>query len=249
MSILTGCKPNTAVQQPLKELFSSGRTVVIDCLGDSITWGMYSTPSLAEAVESGEIETGLDDGGQLFEDVGIYISGTFQSDPSYPEVLETELNRLLSENGFPSRVQTVNDGICGDWVTETSFRRMSCDPDIVILFFGGNNYYFDYPIEGMLETNIRKLRGQGKLIYLANYPLFPGEKHLDAFRKANEMIGKVSASEKVPLIDFWSETEKRIEDGEFQRAELFSPDHIHLSEAGYRLIGEFAAKTLFEGLN
>lgn len=249
MIFMSGCKQNRSSDpSSLKKVFETKDTVVIDCLGDSITWGMYSTPALSEAIESGEIETGLDDGGQLFEDYAIYISGSYQSDPSYPEVLETELNRKLSEEGSASRVTTVNDGICGDWVTMDSYKRMTCDPDVVILFLGGNNYYFDYPIDGCLEKNIRALREQGKVVYLANYPLFPGETHEDAFYRANEKILSVAESEHVPLIDFWSSAEAEIKNGTYKREDLFSPDRIHLSEEGYRLIGEFAAERIFKDL-
>ena len=232
----------------MQELLKNREHIVIDCLGDSITWGMFNSATLETAIESGEVETGLDDGGQLFEDLGIYISGAFQSDPSYPEVLQEELNRKLKESGRQTRVETVNDGICGDWLTKDTCRRMSCDPDIVIVLMGGNNYYFNYPADGMLEYNIRQLKKEGKIVYLANYPIFPGEAHNEAFQSANEDLQKAAKKEKVKLIDLYSAVEEKVKKGEYSRPELFSKDHIHLSEKGYELIGNLAAEAVFEDI-
>ncbi len=237
----------------IRELLNTKKDLVIDCLGDSITWGMYESRELKEQVETGEVTTGIDDGGQLFEDYGIYISSVYQSDPSYPEVLETELNRRLKEDGLAVSVTTCNDGICGDWITAESYKRISCDPDIVILFFGGNNFYFDFPIEGMFEKNIKALREKGKILYLANYPLFPDEPYTKAFSDANDYIAKIAEQEKVPLIDLYSGVEALVYEGSgqtpegmFARKELFSLDHIHLSEKGYALIGQLVTDALYK---
>ncbi len=235
-------------REAMKELFEKKQKIVIDCLGDSITWGMYSSPRLIESIENGEVQPGLDDGGQLFEDYDIYISSAYQSAPSYPEMLERELNRRLEEDGLSNKVQTVNDGICGDWITETTYRRMSCDPDIVILLMGGNNFYFHYPIAGMFETNVEALKAQGKILYLANYPLFPGEKHVTAFRDANEHIEKIAKQYDLPVIDLYSFYQKIQTEENIAWRDLFSPDHIHLSETGYERIGSYIAESLYADL-
>lgn len=250
--------PNNRKQMQQKpsvfqEMLKTKEEVVIDCLGDSITWGMYSSPQLHERIEDGEIETGLDDGGQLFEDAGIYISAAFQSDPSYPEVLEQELNRMLKQQGGSTTVKTVNDGICGDWITPDTYQRISCEPDLVLLLMGGNNYYFGYPIEGMLEANIKAFAEKEIPVILVNYPLFPGETHEADFRRANEQMEKVSEELSIPLIDVSSRMDSlvftgtgEVPEGMYLRDELFSPDRIHLSEKGYELLGRFVAEALFE---
>ncbi len=236
--------------EDVRTLFKAKQQIDIDCLGDSLTWGMYSTPALEEAIDNGDIYTGLDDGGQLFEDVNIYVSSAYQSNPSYPEVLENDLNQKLSENTelAGTTVKTYNDGICGDWITKNSYRRMSCEhPDIVILLMGGNNFYYDIPIDGMFETNIEALKEQGAIIYLANYPHFPGEKHVEDFVAANAHIAMISEKFDLPLIDLCSAVNDTVTD-EKERRQYFSPDHIHLSEKGYELIGHFIAETIWSDI-
>lgn len=235
--------------ESLTKVSQQPREILIDCLGDSITWGMYSTPELSDAVHSGEIETGPDDGGQLFEDVGIYVSGVYQSKPSYPEVMEEELNRKFSEAEIPIHVTAVNDGICGDWITSESYLRMSCDPDLVILFLAGNNYYNGIPVDGLLEENIQNLRALGKTVYLANYPLHPAGSLEPVFEMANVKLGEVSQTENVPMIDFYTAFEEALAAGEFERDEMFSPDLVHLSEKGYAFLGRVASEFLFEELS
>lgn len=237
-----------------RELLEEKDEVLIDCLGDSITWGLYSSPELYRQIENGEIETGPDDGGQ--SNLGYYVSGAFQSKPTYPKAMEAELNRLLLEKGSGTTVTTVNDGIGGDWIAKRTYRRMTCDPDMVILLMGGNNFYFDYPIDGMFEENINALRRRGIPVYLANYPLYPGESHEEDFRKANEHIRKIADRMQVPLLDLSSRMEAlvyegkgEIPEGKYRRSELFSPDRIHLSQKGYELLGTFAAEELWNEIS
>lgn len=233
----------------LQTLFEGKEKVLIDCLGDSITWGMFSSPELEQKIASGEIQTGYGDGGQ--ENLGIYVSGAFQSKPSYPEVLEQQLNQRLSRQGEETTVQTVNDGLSGDWITETTYERMTCDPDLVILLMGGNNYYFGYPIEGMFEANLRHFQEKKIPVFLVNYALYPGEYHEAAFRNANEWMAKIAEEWNLPLFDFYSYIESLVYEGEgeapegmYRRDDLFSPDRIHLSEKGYELLGCFVAESL-----
>ena len=233
-------------ENTMKKLFETKEEILIDCLGDSITWGMYSTPQLLESIENGEIETGFDDGGQMFDDYGIYISGAFQSDPSYPEVLQDDLNQKLNDAEISAQVKTVNDGICGDWITKETYKRMSCDPDLVVLLMGGNNFNFDISIDGMLEYNIEALEKQGKIVVHANYLLWPGGRLADVFHSANEELARVAEKEDVLLIDLNSQVEEMIGNGEFKRAELFSDDHVHLSEKGYALIGQLISDAIFK---
>ena len=238
-------------QSDFEELIEGKEKVLIDCLGDSITWGMFSSPELEQKIASGEIQTGYGDGGQ--ENLGIYVSGAFQSKPSYPEVLEQKLNQHLSEQGKKTTVRTVNDGLSGDWITETTYERMTCDPDLVILLMGGNNYYFNYPIEGMVEANLRHFKEKKIPVFLVNYALYPGEYHEAAFRNANEWMAKIAEEWNLPLFDFYSyieslvyEGEGEVPEGKYRRNDLFSPDRIHLSEKGYELLGSFVADSLMK---
>ena len=242
-------------QKAIKGLFQEKQEIVIDCLGDSITWGQYSSADLQESIESGETYVGLDDGGQLFEEFDIYVSSAYQSDPTYPEVLEAQLNSKLKENGLSNTVTVVNDGVSGDWITNKTYQRMTCDPDIVILLMGGNNFYFDFPIPGMFEANINALKEQGKIVYLVNYPLYTEGQHIQAFSDANDYIASMAEKEKLPLIDletFFKQIQKKSalseKYGTYEIKELFSPDHIHLSEKGYELIGTYITDKLYSDI-
>lgn len=238
-------------QTSFRELAEQKDGILIDCLGDSITWGLFSSPQLEKRIAAGEIETGTSDGGQ--ENLGFYVSGVFQSKPSYPEVLERELNAGLRAKGLDTKVRTVNDGLGGDWITERTYLRMTCDPDLVILLMGGNNYYFGYPVSGMFEANIKALRRREIPVCLVNYPLYPGQLHEKDFRRANEHIEKIAKKMNVPLFDVSSGFESLVfegtgdkPEGMFLRSELFSPDRIHLSEKGYELLGTLVAEALLE---
>ena len=246
--LFSGCQTERTSMASLKVLFETKEEIVIDCLGDSITWGMFNTPTLKEAIASGEIKTSLDDGGQLFEDYGIYVSGVYQSDPSYPEVLEADLNEKLEEGGYPSSVKTVNDGICGDWLTKDTWRRMSCEPEIVVFLMGSNNYYFNYPAEGLLESNVEALLKEGKIVYLANYPFWPKGPHEEAFLKANAELSRIAEKYQLTLIDFSGALENMVQAGEVKREDLYSTDFMHLSEKGYQLLGKIAADEIYKDL-
>ena len=237
--------PVTEMGDSLQKLFQDKQNITIDCLGDSITWGMYSTPELEEAIDNGEVYTGYDDGGQMFEDFDIYVSGAYQSEPSYPEVLERELNQRLEAAEKNNSVTTVNDGICGDWIMPRTHERMSCDPDVVVFLMSGNNFYLNVPLNGAFETNIEALKAQGKIVYLANYPLYPDGPLMRYFQSANEVISEMAQKYQLPLIDLHTMVNGKVEDGTYTWNELYSPDRTHLSVKGYELIGTMVADALW----
>ena len=245
--MVAACGKKGNVEQ-IKELFATKSEIVIDCFGDSITWGQFSSKELEKKIADGEIVPSLDDGGQLFEDYGIYISSVYQSDPTYPEKLEEELNTSLSASGFSSRVRCVNDGISGDWLTKESYRRITCDPDIVVILYCGNNFYFDQQYKGTLEANVDALREKGCIIYFATYPLYPDRIHTEDFGNANAYLRKVAEKKNVPLIDTYELFEEAAS-GQYDRDDLFSTDKIHLSELGYALLGQYIAQGIFADLS
>ncbi len=195
-------------------------------------------------MEKNEIEVSLDDGGQFSEKHGSYVSGVNQSDPTYPEALEEKLNEDLEDAGFSKRVEVYNDGICGDWITPDSYTRISCSPDIVIMLYCGNNYYYGVEADGVMEENIEALREKGCIVYLADYVIYDGSGFSAVFEKANEHIKKVAKSTKTPLIDL----DKLVKKSGRDMKELFSPDHTHLSPEGYRLSGRLIAETILEDI-
>ena len=234
--------------EQIKELFATKSEIVIDCFGDSITWGQFVSADLQQRIANGEITPSLDDGGQLFEDYGIYISSVYQSDPTYPEQLEMTLNEKLSQTGSAVRVRCVNDGISGDWLTKDSYKRITCDPDIVVILYCGNNFYFEKEYEGTLEANVDALREKGCILYFATYPLYPDRIHTEDFGNANEYLRKVAKKKNVPLIDTYELFEEAAS-GQYSRDDLFSTDKIHLSELGYELLGQYIAEGIFADLS
>lgn len=240
-------KGNVEHIKKVTALFGEPKEIVIDCFGDSITWGQFNSEELEQQIQNGEIHPSLEDGGQLFEDYGIYISSVYQSDPTYPESLEINLNQKLTEGGYASYVRTVNDGISGDWLTKDSFRRISCDPDITILLFCGNNFYFDQPYKGTLEKNIDALQKAGSIVYLLTYPLYPDRAYTDDFAGANQYIREVAKKKNVRLIDTYQMFENVIGTS-YDREALFSKDCIHLSQLGYDLLGQFVAEAVYADL-
>ena len=242
---VTADLPVTEMGESLQKLFQEKQNITIDCLGDSITWGMYSTPELEEAIDNGEIYTGYDDGGQMFDDFDIYVSSAYQSEPSYPEVLERELNQRLNAAGTNNSVTTVNDGICGDWIMPWTHERMTCDPDVVVFLMSGNNFYLNVPLNGAFEANLDAFRKQGKIVYLANYPLYPDGPLMQYFQSANEVISEMAEKYQLPLIDLYTMVKDRVEDGTYTWNELYSPDRTHLSVKGYEMIGTMAADALW----
>ena len=242
-----GSGKKTNVEQ-IKELFESKTEIVIDCFGDSITWGQFNSEELDQKIASGEVTPSLDDGGQLFEDYGIYISSVYQSEPTYPEELEKKLNEDLSKAGSTNRVRCVNDGISGDWLTKNSYRRITCDPDIVIILYCGNNFYFDQKYKGSLEANVDALRKQGCILYFATYPLYPDREYTQDFANANNYLREVAEKKSVSLIDTYELFEEAVA-GQYDRDDLFSTDKIHLSELGYTLLGQYIEQAIFADLS
>lgn len=243
-----GDKGNPEQIKKVTALFEEPKEVLIDCFGDSITWGQFDSQELEQQIQNGEIVPSLEDGGQLFEDYGIYISSVYQSDPTYPESLEASLNQKLTKAGYGSCVRTVNDGISGDWLVPESFQRITCDPDITIILMGGNNFYFHQPHKGTLEKNIDAILKKGSIVYLLTYPLYPDQIHTDDFANANQYIRDVAKKKNIRLIDTYQMFEEAIQTS-YDREALFSKDYIHLSPLGYDLLGQFVAEALFADLD
>lgn len=228
----------------IKTVFEEKDDIVIDCLGDSITWGLYDSPLRQSMIAEGKLVPSTDDGGQYSEEFDAYVSSTSQSDPTYPKALETKLNEYLEGCGLSDTVKVYNDGICGDWVTKDSYKRISCSPDVVIMLYCGNNYLYDMPLEGVMEENIDALRKNDCVVYLANYLIAKKSGLPGIFEKANKHIKEVSEKTDTPLIDI----NALVKNGGYDMAELFSPDDIHLSRKGYELIGTLIAEAIFNDI-
>ncbi|MCQ2512640.1 MAG: SGNH/GDSL hydrolase family protein [Lachnospiraceae bacterium] len=207
-------------KKAITELFTEKEEIVIDCLGDSITFGLY-------------------------KDV---FAPNFQSKPTYPESLEESINRALKDAGFLSSVFVVNDGISGDVLTKDTYQRVTCSPDIVVLLSSGNNFHFNVPYKGALEANIKAFKESGTVIYLANYPLYPDSRFYEDFSDANDYIKKSAQKTSVPLIDIDDYFSKLVNRGDYEIDELFSQDLVHLTPLGYQVLGEKVSDFIFNDI-
>lgn len=205
-------------KEEITQLFRSKKEIVIDCFGDSITWGLYKD------------------------------EGELQSKQTYPKSLEDYLNKSLKEAGFDNTVTTINDGISGDCIQENTYQRIVCDPDIVILLYSGNNFWFEQPYEGNLEANIKALQEKGSILYLANYPLYPETRFYEAYSEANNYIAKAAKTTAVPLVDINYYFEELVSSGAYLREALFSQDCVHLTPLGYDLLGERIAQEIIKDM-
>ncbi|MCQ2529715.1 MAG: SGNH/GDSL hydrolase family protein [Lachnospiraceae bacterium] len=218
--ILGATRKPDSNKEAITELFAEKEEIVIDCLGDSITFGLY-------------------------RDVA---SPDFQSQTTYPESLEEGLNQKLKEASYSSSVIAVNDGISGDVITKDTYQRVTCSPDIVVLLYSGNNFHFNIPYKGALEANIKEFKERGTVVYLANYPLYPDSRFYKDFSGANNYIKKSAQKTSVPLIDIDEYFSELVNSGTYEREELFSKDLVHLTPLGYQLLGEKVSDIIFNDI-
>ena len=129
-----------------------------------------------------------------------------------------------------------------------TYQRMTCDPDVVVFLMSGNNFYMNVPLDRNFEGNIEALQEQGKIVYLANYPLYPGGPLMKYFESANEVISKMAEQYQLPLIDLYTMVKERVADNTYSWDELYSPDKTHLSVKGYELIGMQITDALYNDI-
>lgn len=137
-----------------------------------------------------------------------------------------------------------NDGITGDVAEDNSYTRVDENTEIVIMLYGLNNFLEGEDYEGVLEANITGLETNGSIVFLVTYPVYEGGEYEDEVTACNEYIEEVSESEDVVLLDAASQFNTLISDGQYTQDELFSSDHLHLSETGYQELGEYVGGIL-----
>jgi len=152
---------------------------------------------------------------------------------------------------FPQH-KAVNIGIGGDKTQNVLWRLdhggvAGLEPKAIVLMIGNNNMFFtpETGIEAaakgieMCAKNLREKFPEAPLIVAKILPAHaPGNRFYEDIKKTNAALDllKLDADPKIRVLDLWSDFTQA--DGTIKK-ELFTPDNIHLSPAGY---GVYAAK-------
>lgn len=159
---------------------------------------------------------------------------------------------------FPNR-KAVNIGIGGDKTQNVLWRLdhggvEGLQPKAIVLMIGNNNMFFtpETGIEaaakgiGMCVKNLREKFPDAPLVIAKILPAHaPGIRFYEDIKLTNAALDllKLEGDPKVRVLDLWTDFTNA--DGTIKQ-ELFTPDHIHLSPAGYAVYAE-RLKPLLEG--
>ena len=151
---------------------------------------------------------------------------------------------------FPDK-KAVNIGIGGDKTQNVLWRLdhggvEGLQPEAIVLMIGNNNLFFtpETGIEAvalgiqMCVKNLREKFPDTPIIVAKILPAHaPGNRFYEDARKTNAALDllKPGGDPKVRVLDLWSDFTHA--DGTIKK-DLFTPDHIHLSPAGYEVYAE-----------
>ena len=155
-------------------------------------------------------------------------------------------------------LKTVNIGIGGDKIQNVLWRLdhggvEGLQPKVIVVMIGNNNMFFtaETGIEAaakgvqMVVANVREKFPQASVIVAKILPCHaPGVRFYEDIKKTNLALDplKLDRDPKVTVIDLWSDFTNA--DGTIKK-DLFTPDNIHLSLAGYAVYAE-RLKPLFD---
>jgi beta-glucosidase len=159
---------------------------------------------------------------------------------------------------FPDR-KAVNIGIGGDKTQNVLWRLdhggvEGLQPKAIVLMIGNNNMFFT-PETGleaaakgieMCVKNLREKFPDAPLVVAKILPAHaPGNRFYEDIKLTNTALDalKLESDPKVRVLDLWSDFTNA--DGTIKK-DLFTPDNIHLSSAGYAVYAE-KLKPLLEG--
>ena len=151
---------------------------------------------------------------------------------------------------FPD-LKAVNIGIGGDKTQNVLWRLdhggvKGLLPKAIVLMIGNNNMFFtpETGIEAaalgiqMCAKNLREKFPAATIIVAKILPAHaPGNRFYDDIKKTNAYLDplKLDSDPKVKVLDLWSDFANA--DGTIKK-DLFTPDNIHLSPAGYAVYAE-----------
>ena len=177
----------------------------------------------------------LTEGYSLDEDGQGYIVDTSYVDEALDEVTDAYPEIFLTFTNY---------GISGDIGESTSYERVGSQYSVVVVLYMVNNFIYGQEYEGILEANIEGLEESGAEVILLNYPVCEGSEYEETVKECNAYIAQAAESEEVSLFDAASYFEGLIEDETYTADELFASDGIHLSETGYKVLGNYVADIL-----
>jgi len=199
-------------------VFVDKEKVLIECLGDSLTEGFT-----------------------VYNDGSTGIARV-----TYPMELETQLTSLFKNDGNTYKCQEINVknfGQSGSLLADNSFSRLSGSADIVVLQYIANNFLEGEEYEGFLENNIGNIIQQGSKLFILNYPYAEGAEGEEKLEQANNYIASVADGMSTSLIDVHSYFDTL--EG-YETDDLFCQDLLHLTETGYKLMGDYAAQEIHQ---
>ncbi len=168
---------------------------------------------------------------------------------AYPAVLERELTRRLS-----SRVRVFNRGVGGETIDRTA-ARIDADvvrthPTLVVWQTGTNDLMRSEGtalFEKILAAGIQRMRRSGIDVVLMDLQYFPrGERRpdLNAYLRAIDQVGDhygVPVLHRHRIMSYW------LASGELSMRQMLSHDLFHMSDEGYRCLGEVVADFIVRG--
>ena len=156
----------------------------------------------------------------------------------------------LWKNNFPA-IKAVNIGIGGDKTQNVLWRLDhggvdGLQPKVIVLMIGNNNMFFtpETGIEAaaqgieMCAKNLREKFPTAEIIVAKILPAHvPGNRFYEDIKKTNAALDplKLDSDPKVKVLDLWPDFTNA--DGTIKK-DLFTPDNIHLSPAGYAVYAE-----------
>lgn len=132
------------------------------------------------------------------------------------------------------------------------------EPDLIILDYGGNDYYYDNTIRPTLEAdivqiikNIRKVAPNASIIITTTMDLIRRGWSLPAGPKYTELIRKICKENDCGYYDWFYISGGQHAMWKWVKAGIAQPDYIHLTMKGYQLKGDLfydALQTTFTSL-
>jgi acyl-CoA thioesterase I len=171
--------------------------------------------------------------------------GVGASGPSsaYPPVLERE---LAARTGIS--VTAINRGISGEVAVQTASRIGSdvfpLHPTLVIWQTGTNDLIRSGPpvvFERTLVSGIEQMRRRSIDVILMDPQYFPRGEHRPSLAAYLDVIRRVAEQYQIPVLHRHQIMTYWVDSGEMSVNAMLARDLFHMSDAGYRCLGELLA--------
>jgi acyl-CoA thioesterase-1 len=232
--LIAGCRDSAGVAPPAPSFYDSRCRVAPNLLSDDD----LLLPATSLTNQSGRPLVIVALGSSSTAGVGATSKSA-----TYPAVLERELRHRLGP-----KVRVLNRGIGGETVDRTA-ARIDVDvapfhPTLVVWQTGTNDLLRSRPpqiFEKILAAGILRMRQHGIDVILMSPQYFPaGERrsNLNAYLRAIDRVGElydVPVLHRHQIMAYWAAS------GELTVRQMLARDLIHMSDDGYRCLGEVVA--------